>query len=307
MTGDAVVPRTIKSLARRYAPGVLAEAVRVAQAQATTELAALLTKAIVTESMAEAGSPSQPPARQPVQRELCVYVIVRGRHWDHVEFPVLHGGSIPRVVTHDDLGLVVADIDVATFSDLDANPSENGSLAILAREHDAVVRAAFEHGAVLPLRFGTIVNGEDAARRLLASRHDEVAAWLDRVEGHREWGLRIDHVDLDEPAEVPLEGLSGTEYLRQRSDAVRSSQDRAKTVESLHTGLSGYATDAVRRERQLQALLDAAYLVAGDKEASFRAEMERLSAPLQQLGMTVRHTGPWPPYSFTRIELAVDR
>ena len=45
--------------------------------------------------------------------------------------------------------------------------SETGRLAVLARGHDAVVRAAVDAGPVLPLRFGTVVADEDGARRLL--------------------------------------------------------------------------------------------------------------------------------------------
>ena len=55
----------------------------------------------------------------------------------------------------------------ARFDRIDTLDPVDGTLAELAREHDAVVRAVFRSEPALPLRFGTVLDGEDAARRLL--------------------------------------------------------------------------------------------------------------------------------------------
>lgn len=306
MTGDVEITGAIKSLARRHVPDVLAEAVRLAKAQATEELAMVFAKAMVAESMVQAGAvPDQGDRKDGADRGLCAYAITRDRQWERVDFPQLHTPSSPRVIIQGGLGLVVADVDIKTFSGLDVDTAESGKLAMLAREHDAVVRTAFEHETVLPLRFGTIVNDEDAARQLLVSRYDEVTNWLDHVDGHREWGIRVEQIEGGEPPEIVPEGLSGTDYLRQRSIAVQWRENRQTAVDSLYNGLTDRATDAVRREHRPQMLLDAAYLVPRENEKLFHAEVDRLGSSMEKLGMSVQSTGPWPPYSFTRLELAV--
>jgi hypothetical protein len=195
--------------------------------------------------------------------------------------------------------------DIALFGVVNAEPAEEGLLATLVREHDAVVRAVFEHEPVLPLRFGTIVADAAAARKLLAGKHDEVSVWLDRVANHREWGVRVEYEDTPQP-DVPLAGISGVDYLRMRKQSQLDWQKRSSLVQSLHIELAQHATSAANRDRP-RALLDAAYLVPQANEDEFRAAAAWLCEEVQRLGATVHATGPWPPYSFTRIELAVHR
>jgi hypothetical protein len=167
-----------------------------------------------------------------------------------------------------------------------------------------VVRAVFEREPVLPLRFGTVVTCEQAALDLLRDRYEEASSWLDRVAGHREWGIRV---ESGVQRENSPDGLSGTEYLRHRQSVLARDRDQAKAAQSMHAKLSCHATDAACREHRPRTLLDAAYLVPHDNESSFRDTVTRLAEPLERLGATVHTSGPWPPYSFTRIELAVQQ
>jgi hypothetical protein len=172
---------------------------------------------------------------------------------------------------------------------------------MLARRHDVVVRAVFDHQPVLPLRFGTIIRDEPAARRLLTDHHAEARAWLNRVDGHREWSVRARLPHPGKPAEVPTEGLSGAEYLAMRRDrlsaAARTRRDGSTAATTLDEALSRHATETVHRARKATPLLDAAYLVRTAAEAEFQAEATRHEE------LAVEVTGPWPPYSFVRLEL----
>jgi hypothetical protein len=235
---------------------------------------------------------------------LCAYAITR-------EHP-LAGPPGVRLVTHDELALVVSEVELAPFVELEKNPAhwaaepkEDDPLVMLARRHDVVVRAVFEHNPVLPLRFGTILRDDQGARRLLADHHEEAAAWLDRVEGHREWGVRARQHPPGKTTEVSTEGMSGTEYLAMRRDrlaaAVRVRRDGSTAAASLHEALAGHATDTVQRTRKSAVpLLDAAYLVPAGAETAFHAE----ASSHEELAVEV--TGPWPPYSFVRLELTTE-
>jgi hypothetical protein len=237
---------------------------------------------------------------------LCAYAITRNHALDPASPPGV------RLIEHRGLGLVVAEVELAPFAELEKDPahwvnepSEDDPLVVLARRHDIVVRAVFEHQPVLPLRFGTILRDEQAAARLLADHHDEAADWLDRVAGHREWGARARQARPDKPAETPTEGLSGTEYLAMRrgllAAAARTRRDGSTAATALHEALSQHATENAPRARKSGApLLDAAYLVPAGAEPAFHAEIERFPE------LAVEITGPWPPYSFVRLELSTE-
>jgi len=232
-------------------------------------------------------------------RGLCAYAITR----EHAPAPDV------RLVTHNGLAVVVAEVDLAPFAELEANPaqwagepSEDDPVVLLARRYDAVVRTVFDRNPVLPLRFGTILRGEPAAVRLLTDNHDSVTAWLDRVAGHREWGVRATRRQPEEPAGVPTEGLSGTEYLALRRDRLaavrRTRRDGGTAAAALHEALSRLATETVHRTRKsATTVLDAAYLVRFAGEPDFHAET------MAHDELAVEVTGPWPPYSFVRLEL----
>jgi len=234
-----------------------------------------------------------------MSRGLCAYAITR----EHTPDPDV------RLVTHDGLALVVAEVDLAPFAELEANPAQwtkepddDDPLVVLARRHDAVVRAVFARNPVLPLRFGTILRDEMAAVRLLTDNHEQAAAYLDRVAGHREWGVRARLPHPGQPAEARTEGLSGTEYLAMRRDrlaaAARTRRDGSAAAAALHEALSRHATESVHRTRKSAVpLLDTAYLVRVDAEPAFHEEAQAH----EELAVDV--TGPWPPYSFVHWEL----
>jgi hypothetical protein len=241
-----------------------------------------------------------------MSRGLCAYAITS----NHVLDPA--GPQGIRLITHHGLALVVAEVEPASFAELEKDPahwvnepSEDDPLVMLARRHDVVVRAVFERHPVLPLRFGTILRDDQAAARLLTDHHDEAADWLDRVAGHREWGVRARQARPDTPAETPAEGLSGTEYLAMRrgrlAAAARTRRDGSTAAAALHEALARHATESMPRTRKSGApLLDAAYLVPAGAEAAFTAE----PACFHELAVEI--TGPWPPYSFVRLELSTE-
>ncbi len=235
-----------------------------------------------------------------MSRGLCVYAITR----DHTLDPA--GPVDIGLVRHAGLALVVAEVDLEPFAVVAATPpaqapDESDPLVMLARRHDVVVRAEFEHRPVLPLRFGTVLRDEAAAQRLLADHHDEARDWLTRVDGHREWSVRARLAPPVEPASA--DDLSGPDALAVRRDrlaaAARARRDGAEAAATLDEALSRHAAEAVHRPRKAAVpLLDAAYLVRTDVEPAFHA----LASCYKELAVEV--TGPWPPYSFVQLRLS---
>lgn len=232
---------------------------------------------------------------------LCAYAITRNRPSG------LDIGAAPRLIGYRELGVVVSEVAPARFDRIDTLDPVDGTLAELAREHDAVVRAVFRSEPVLPLRFGTVLDGEDAARRLLVAAYDQARDCLDEVAGHREWGVRVRHTEAAATSRPDAAGLTGTQYLVRRRERLKAIQQaRADVVDvagRLAEGLRRHAADSLDRARPHGVLVNTAYLVATGREAAFHAEVEWFARELRAAGATVETSGPWPPYSFTDVEL----
>ena len=231
---------------------------------------------------------------------LCAYAITRNR-------PATLDIGPPRLIGYRDLGVVVSAVAPARFDRIDTLDPVDGALAELAREHDAVVRAVFRHEAVLPLRFGTVLDGEDAARRLLKAGYDQARDCLDEVAGHREWGVRVRHTEPVTTTRPDAAGLTGTQYLVRRHERLkaiqRAREDVVGAAGRLQDALRRHAADSIGRARPHGVLVNTAYLVETGREAAFHAEFEWFARELREAGATVETSGPWPPYSFTDVEL----
>ena len=213
----------------------------------------------------------------------------------------------PRLIGYRDLGVVVSEVAPARYDRIDTLDPVDGALAELAREHDAVVRAVFRHEPVLPLRFGTVLDGEAAVLRLLEAAYEQARDCLDEVDGHREWGVRVRHTEPASTARPDTAGLTGTQYLVRRRERLKALQQAREDVVAaagqLRDALGRHSADTLERAHPHGVLANTAYLVEVGREAAFHAELEWFARELRAAGATVETSGPWPPYSFTDVEL----
>lgn len=190
------------------------------------------------------------------------------------------------------------------------HPGPNRARAVpataAASEYDRTIRRLMEHEAILPARFGSLLDDELALRALLRSRREELLSRLGCVRGAVEIGLRAAWrpgadgtpgsvsrpASVSGPDSVAGSG-SGSAYLRERVEARR----RARRVADDLDPLTAVARSARRAlvPAPGTAVLDA-YLVDRERLDEFVALVERLDSRLD--GVDVVCTGPWPPYSF---------
>jgi hypothetical protein len=161
--------------------------------------------------------------------------------------------------------------------------------------HEAIVEALMEDGAVLPARFGTVLESVDRLRDELLSRHQEFASALDRVRGRVELGVRAAWPERA-PAATPAE--SSRAYLERKLGEQHAATDATSTV---HEPLARLAVDSTLRVEHTPYLtVIGSYLVDRGEVGRFRTEADRLARELD--GVKLVCTGPWPPYSFTGEE-----
>jgi hypothetical protein len=166
-------------------------------------------------------------------------------------------------------------------------PAEQRELtAEVLWEHEAVVEALMDERDVLPMRFGTLVEDDEAAVRALEERREELRKSLDRVRGAVELAVRA---EATAPKERVPAGTTGAEYIRAKAH-------RTEAARLLHEPLAYLARESVVQPGP--ELLRAAYLVDREVVESFVGLVRRLQETHD--GIRVLCTGPWPPYSFAQ-------
>lgn len=334
--------RAIDALAAEVTPRVLAEALDEAVDRARAELADRLTRAIVDRALATRDSAERPTERsteRPVERPvpepaaaasttppaaapsaggraekgLYAFAIIPARPVDLAGVAGIDGRAPLRIVQHGELGLVVSEMRLDLMDDVrEDDLSETGALATLARRHDEVVRSVFDHGPVLPLRFGTVVADDAGARRLLEEQAAPARRRLAHLGTHREWGVRLTRDDTadvqDDVDPAERREMTGTSYLAARRESLQRSQhaeqETAALTQRVEQALSEHAVDLAHRGGGPGSglLADLAYLVPASEQEAFVDAVERLGAEVAHEGLLLEMTGPWPPYSFATLE-----
>jgi hypothetical protein len=188
----------------------------------------------------------------------------------------------------------------AIVADCDDRPSPTVSAL---RKHDAVVRRiARDVSAVLPVRFGTIVDTERSVAALLEAWSADLESALTLVERSEQMTLRLfgSRAGVAEasallPVKPDTGDHPGTSYLNRLAHA----QARTRTapeLEPLRTALAHLVTaERISRHDVGPLLLTAYHLIPRGKASVYRAVLKRRAAAL---GIRAIASGPWPPYAF---------
>jgi hypothetical protein len=185
--------------------------------------------------------------------------------------------------------------------------------------HSDVLQAAYAHGVVLPLRFGTLFASEDELRSaFLEPRREELLSRLASFDGLGELRLRAVYHDQEAVLGEIVAGDAEIARLREatrsgrarEADLVRLGELVAKQYERRRAADRGQILDALR-EHALDVSLDeagdeitvakASFLVDDRKRRAFDAALEALALRLRHL-IDLTCIGPLPPHSFVSLD-----
>lgn len=205
-----------------------------------------------------------------------------------------------EVVVAAGLGLLVSEVDVTLLAEV--NESGATRLGDLARRHDAVVREALSvTSSVLPFRLGTVVPGREAVERLLTERAEVLTPALRHVETCWEWGVTVHSSEAATQRSSAPAGGTGVAYLARRRQELSELEERrrrrAVAAAEVAAELRSHAVDAASGAPG-SALFAETYLVRRESEGAFFEAIDRCGGRLDELGLRLQPSGPWPPYSF---------
>ena len=168
------------------------------------------------------------------------------------------------------------------------------------RDHARVIAECFDQSTVLPFRFGTYFQDDDALRRSVRSNHRHFIHNVERLRGKAEMHLKVLVNDNCPEARKILAGV-GKEYLsslRENASAQRDRQSKARALSlQMHRMFLPDAEEITcKRAGEGKMLLDIAHLV--DKKAVERYQNKYSSATESLKDCRMQLSGPWPPYHF---------
>ncbi len=169
------------------------------------------------------------------------------------------------------------------------------------RDHARVIAECFQHSTVLPFRFGTHFDDDDALRRSVRSNHRHFSANVERLRGKAEMHLKVLVDDTCPEARRVLSGQVGKEYLaslRENAFAQRERQSKARALSvQMHRMFLPLAEEITcKRAGEGKILLDIAHLIDG--KTVERYQNKYTSALLAMKDCQMQLSGPWPPYHF---------
>jgi hypothetical protein len=171
------------------------------------------------------------------------------------------------------------------------------------------------------MSFGTLLGDDADVVEMLRGGYEPFRRALKRIDGHAEFGIKLvcdreglgrrlerDDQDLRQ-VHAALESVRSeaaflrVQYGRLLESSIDAEGERAAAAVLARVGDLA-AELHVDRPMGERVVLSLAALVARDKEATFAARLAQLAHELD--GLSIRCTGPWPPYSFVRLRVRVD-
>jgi hypothetical protein len=172
-----------------------------------------------------------------------------------------------------------------------------------ARDHARVISSCFSRSTVLPFRFGTTFEDDDALRRSVRSNQRHFLANVERLRGKAEMHLKVlvDDICPESRLAAVTVQAAGQEYLshlRESATRQRERQSRARALSlQMHRMFLPLAEEITcKRTDAGKMLLDIAHLV--DKKTVERYQNKYSSASQQLKDCAMQLSGPWPPYHF---------
>lgn len=170
-------------------------------------------------------------------------------------------------------------------------------------EHARVIGECFRNTTVLPFRFGTIFDTDEALRRAVRCNRKAFGASVAHLRGKSEMHLKLILKDgvLPQAIFAPMAGPIGAEYLtriREKATREREAQTKARAlsvqVQKLFNPLQ---TEVSCKKIDSGALLlDIAHLIDSKSISKYQNRLNLAVRQLKDCQLVL--SGPWPPYHF---------
>jgi len=171
-------------------------------------------------------------------------------------------------------------------------------------EHARVVSASFRTATVLPFRFGTIFDSEEALRQAVRANRRTFCESVAKLRGKSEMRIKLvvrDGSLREAMEEIELPDTVGREYLaklREKASRDRERQTRARALSvQVHKLFNPLEEEVSCKKVDTDGmLLDIAHLIDTKSIEKYQNRYNSAAKQLKNCHLVI--TGPWPPYHF---------
>jgi len=234
---------------------------------------------------------------------------------DPMKFGPIGIGAEPadvHTVNYKELAAVVSDTPIEVFDATREN--------VLA--HERVNETVMRNHTVIPMSFGTVFKTRDDIVELLRAAYEAFNDVLNKMQDKLEFGLKVlwdrDVMIRDiENEDEDVRRLKG-EISSQKGSTYFARMQYGRLMDAaLEARSERYVRDIFEQLRPVSVasrankpigdkmIMNAAFLVAREKESAFDAKVKQIGA--RHGSLTFKYTGPWPPYNFVNIRLKLER
>ncbi len=187
-------------------------------------------------------------------------------------------------------------------SEYDREGQQLDQRAIL--DHARVVSECFRNTTVLPFRFGTVFESDEALRRAVRSNRKAFVDSVTKLRGKAEMHLKLlvkDGSLREAFTEVALPTAPGGEYLtklKEKATRQRERQTRARAISvQVHKLFNPLDEDiCCKKVDSGGMLIDIAHLIDNKSVEKYQNRYSTVSKHLKDIEVQI--SGPWPPYHF---------
>ncbi len=187
-------------------------------------------------------------------------------------------------------------------SEYERNETQFDEKSVL--EHARVVSVCFRSATVLPFKFGTIFDTEDALRQAVRSNRRTFGQSVAKLRGKSEMHLKLvvrDGSLRDAMIDIPLPDTVGGEYLiklREKASRDRERQTKARALSVQVHKLFNPLDEEVSCKRVASdgMLIDIAHLIDSKCVEKYQNRYTTAAKQLKNCELVI--SGPWPPYHF---------
>lgn len=171
-------------------------------------------------------------------------------------------------------------------------------------EHARVVSVCFRNGTVLPFRFGTIFDSDDALRQAVRGNRRAFGLSVEKLRGKSEMHLKLlvrDGSLREAMIDIQLPDTVGGEYLaklKEKATHERERQTKARALSVQVHKLFNPLEEEISCKKVASdgMLIDIAHLIDSKSVEKYQNRYTTAAKQLKNCELVI--SGPWPPYHF---------
>ena len=171
-------------------------------------------------------------------------------------------------------------------------------------EHARVVSLCFRNSTVLPFRFGTIFDSDEALRQAVRTNRRTFGQSVEKLRGKSEMRLKLvvrDGSLREAMIDIELPDTVGREYLaklREKASRERERQTKARALSVQVHKLFNPLDEEVscKRVHTDGMMIDIAHLIDSKSVEKYQNRYTTAAKQLKNCELVI--SGPWPPYHF---------